>query len=161
MFNHCRVSEREHVRAFVWEHVRRESEIVFVWVCERERERVCVCMCVRHGTRLRCKNDQNEPAPLFGDFLSLPFVSATTLIHSDVLLFITKWLLTKLLYALQRAHTNLFTTPLYQSWRVNSLAIQVIHKVGFIEFCYIFLTFILLRRNTLVSEWKLLVFWCF
>ena len=51
---------------------------------------MCVCMCVRHGTRLRCKNDQNEPAPLFGDFLSLPFVSATTLIHSDVLLFITK-----------------------------------------------------------------------
>lgn len=89
-----------------------QSVCMFVCLCERTwgggRASVSESVCVRHGTRLRCKNDQNEPAPLF---LSLPFVSATTLIHSDILLFITKWLLTKLLYALQRAHTNLFTTP--------------------------------------------------
>lgn len=52
---------------------------------------VCVCMTVSGmAPGYAVKNDQNEPAPLFGNFLSLPFVSATTLIHSDILLFITK-----------------------------------------------------------------------
>jgi len=107
MFNHCRVSERVNVCV-------RERE----WICVCVRD-MCVCVCVLGMAPgyavLRKKNKQkkrsNEPAPLFGNFLSLPFVPATTLIHSDILLFITKWLLTKLLYALQRAHTNLFITP--------------------------------------------------
>lgn len=141
MFNHCRVSE--------WAHV---CTRVCLGVCACERVQIyvsaCFCVCVRHDTRLRCKNDQMSLLLFFSFFffILIPlFVSATTLIHS-ILLFITKWLLTKLLYALRGAHTNVLITP--SPIVEGSIHMQVTHKVGSIEFCYIFLTFVLLQRNT-------------
>lgn len=89
MFNHCRVSERVACGWFVWVHVRLYV-CMCVPVCVRDEKCASVNV-VRHDTWLCCKNDQNEPAPLFiGSCLSLLFVSATTLLHSDILLFITK-----------------------------------------------------------------------
>lgn len=73
MFNHCRVSERVHVRVIVL-----DSERVRLYLCLCEC--ACVFLCVRHGTRLRCKkNDQMSLLLCLVTFLSLPFVSATTL----------------------------------------------------------------------------------
>lgn len=127
-----------------------QNECTCVHVCVHvsEWEFMCLRVCVRHGTQLRCKNDQMSL--LFCLiflllFLSPPFVSATTLIHS-ILLFINEWLLTKLLYALNGAHTNVLITR--STIVEGSIHMQVTHKVGFIEFCYIFLTFVLLQRNT-------------
>lgn len=103
MFNHCRVSECVHVCVC-------ESACETVWICVKY---VRVLVCIGHGTRLCCKEEKksNEPAPQFANFLSLPFVSATSLIHSDVLLFITKWLLTKLLYLLYKEPTLISSSP--------------------------------------------------
>lgn len=124
---------------------------VFVWVCVHVRE--CRSMCLRvfafvSGMTLGYAVKMIKWAcSSFSFFLILIplFVSATTLIHS-ILLFITKWLLTKLLYALRGAHTNVLITP--SPIVEGSIHMQVTHKVGSIEFCYIFLTFVLLQRNT-------------
>lgn len=125
---------------------------VFVWVCVHVSE--CRSMCLRvfvfvSGMTLgyAVKMIKWACSSFFFFFLILIplFVSATTLIHS-ILLFITKWLLTKLLYALRGAHTNVLITP--SPIVEGSIHMQVTHKVGFIEFCYIFLTFVLLQRNT-------------
>lgn len=131
------------------------------------RPSVCVCVhemekslyvrlrhvCVWHGIPLLCKNDQTSLllCCVASYFL---FVSATTLIHS-ILLFITKWLLTKLLYALTGAHTNLFINPSFRD--VGS--IRVIHKVDFIAYCYFFNIHI--KVENISSVWKLKVCWCF
>lgn len=144
MFNHCRLC-------------------VCVCVWERLCVRACVCVCVRvrHDTWLRCKNDQMSLL-LFEFFFFCLFRLYLRPLWSTLLFY---YLLLSDYWpscyiALQRAHTNLFTTPLYQSQMVDSLAIQVIHKVGFYWILLHFFN-ILLQRNTLVNVWKLLVFFFF
>lgn len=64
----------------VEERERVETERVFNYDHNSVCECACVFLCVRHGTRLRCKkNDQMSLLLCLVTFLSLPFVSATTL----------------------------------------------------------------------------------
>lgn len=104
------------------------NHFVFLCLCAWQRVWVSVNVdvCVQHGAPVMLFKKKKEKK---NDQMSLILRSATTLIHSDVLLFITKWWLTTLLSALQRA--NLL--PLRQKWRVDAQAVQAIHKVGFIE----------------------------
>lgn len=143
MFNHCRVSERVHVRVVV---LVREWDCICVCVSVR----VCVCVCVRHGTRLRCKKRSNEPAPLFGNF----FVSSVCICDHSVwstlifyyLLLSDYWPSCYLLY---KELTLISSSPPLSELKGQFTCNSSNPQSGFHWISLCFLTFTLLWRKTL------------
>lgn len=144
MFNHCRVSERVHVRVIVL-----DSERVRLYLCLCEC--ACVFLCVRHGTRLRCKKKRsNEPAPLFGNF----FVSSVCICDHSVwstlifyyLLLSDYWPSCYLLY---KELTLISSSPPLSELKGQFTCNSSNPQSGFHWISLCFLTFTLLWRKTL------------
>lgn len=132
---------------------------VGVRMCERDCERVC-CVCYTWHLVLLCKG--NDQMSLFM-FLNLICVPATTLIHSDIdryclilLLFITEWLLTMLLYALYKERTLTPSSP--SGLRaVNSLSIHWIQELFLlllIQILFFFLIKSVPMSGLWLNEWE-------
>lgn len=162
MFNHCHVPECVCVCVHVRVTVRD-----CVCVCLRVSVCVCVWVCQAwHPVSLLKKTKEKKK-----DQMSLLLCLVTLCLFRLYLRPLWSTLIFYYLllsdyrpscYMLYKEPTLISSSP--PSVRVEGsvhLQFQVIHKVGFIEFRYIFLTFILLWWNTLVSVWKLLVCWCF
>lgn len=122
-------------------------------------------MCVEHGTLLCCKNDKMS---LHLTFFFFPLRLYLRPLWSSLmfLLFITKWLLTKLLYALQWALTN-FLIAAQPTGAEGSILMQFKSSTKWIFFIFFYWVLLLSDihvtagggKNALVGVRKMLVFW--